>query len=269
MTPPHGPFSGHNGIVTSSSSSVPTPGTYNSRPRIDPPYLSPSSTYTSFEASVVDRRPCFARLPASTSCSCLPNPPNGNKAIAPKRTTCDHNPRSAERIQPSASHSGGMLSLQKAPASGHGHSRASGCGAKAAQGDASCKCNRHDFGPTAADPAKQLHPNGRRLIAIRDVKRVYKHPRAIPVRCYPFKTPGPQSKVTPEQVVAASTQHDAEPPSDPSDSSDSESGPGWSNQFDAEASDEYDEGLRELVREIDTAFGCVPQGGLWDQYDSD
>ncbi|TRM63921.1 hypothetical protein BD626DRAFT_629689 [Schizophyllum amplum] len=57
---------------------------------------------------------------------------------------------------------------------------------------------------------ERLHPNGQRLIAIRDVVQVYDHERAIPVSCYPFDEPRPETMVAPEQVVAASDQFAAE-----------------------------------------------------------
>ncbi|KAI0730959.1 hypothetical protein C8Q76DRAFT_793070 [Earliella scabrosa] len=80
----------------------------------------------------------------------------------------------------------------------------------------------------------RLHPNGKRLIAIRDVKRVYGHAFAIPLEYFigaaGRSEPKPSTMVTPEQVEDALNGWDA----------------------------------RSILEDIDTQWGAVPEGGCLD-----
>ena len=84
-----------------------------------------------------------------------------------------------------------------------------------------------------------MHPNGKRKIAIRDVQRVYGDVAEIPLDAYmtsgALMRPRPSSMVAPEQVQAASNRWDAE----------------------------------SILEDIDTQWGCIPEGGALEGYGSD
>ncbi|RDX41556.1 hypothetical protein OH76DRAFT_1489380 [Lentinus brumalis] len=87
-----------------------------------------------------------------------------------------------------------------------------------------------------------LHPNGQRLIALRDVKRVYGHRNETPYRMYSLSNPRPTSMVTAKQVRDASDRWDAE-------------------------IDEMD--AWSVLEDIDTQWGALPEGGALEGYGSD
>ncbi|RPD58923.1 hypothetical protein L227DRAFT_576565, partial [Lentinus tigrinus ALCF2SS1-6] len=79
-----------------------------------------------------------------------------------------------------------------------------------------------------------LHPYGKRLIAIRDVQRVYQHGCEIPYRLYLMRGGKSTSMVTAQQVREASDRWDAE----------------------------------SVLEDIDTQWGTLPNGGALEGYGS-
>lgn len=90
----------------------------------------------------------------------------------------------------------------------------------------------------------RVHPNGQALIAIRDANTVYSELGLSPpvfVRCGALRDATWDTMVTPAQVRSALRQVEKEDT----------------------------EGAWELLHEIDTQWGCMPQGGALEGYGSD
>ncbi|KAH9914104.1 uncharacterized protein B0H18DRAFT_149811 [Fomitopsis serialis] len=105
-----------------------------------------------------------------------------------------------------------------------------------------------------------MHPNGKARIPVKDVHTVYGHPEEISLRMYRNAgvnvRRGRNTLVTPRDVERASDARDARNAREVRGTR--------GGARDAEDSEE--EGLWELLHEIDTGFGCVPGGGAYKDY---